>query len=105
MQRLRWHFPAALILILIGTLRIISTYRAFNHTIDEADNLAAGMEYLNTGRYLYHDENPPLARVFAAIGPFLAGERYHPGPLAYNEGLRILGTGRHYDTVLALARA
>src|ERR1051325_8363888 len=104
MPALRWHVLAASILVLIGILRIVSTYRVFNHTIDEPDNLAAGLEYLSTGRYLYHDENPPLARVFIAFGPWIAGERYHPGPLAHLEGLRVLGEGRHYDAVLALAR-
>src|SRR3954452_2176330 len=105
MKSLRWYAVAAAALVLIGSLRIISTYRVFSHTIDEPDNLAAGMEYVSTGRYLYHDENPPLARVFSAVGPFLAGERYHPGPNAHLEGARILGTGAHYDRVLALARA
>jgi hypothetical protein len=95
----------AVVLVAIGSLRIVSTYRVFNHTIDEPDNLAAGMEYLSTGRYLYEDVHPPLARVMAAAGPFLAGERFHPWPNAYGEGYRILGTGAHYERVLALARA
>ena len=94
----------AVFLVAIGSLRIVSTYTVFNHTIDEPDNLAAGMEYLSTGRYLYEDVHPPLARVLAAAGPFLASERFHPGPNAYGEGYRILGTGAHYERVLALAR-
>src|SRR3954468_10559569 len=105
MTSLRWYGIAAAALVSIGSLRIVSTYRVFSHTVDEPDNLAAGMEYVGTGRYLYHDENPPLARVFAAIGPFLAGERYHGGPQAHLEGLRILGDGAHYDRILPLARA
>ncbi len=105
LQPLRWCAVAAAVLVLIGSLRIASTYRVFSHTIDEPDNIAAGMEYLGTGRYLYHDENPPLARVFSAVGPFLAGERFHPGPAAHLEGDRILGSGDHYDRVLAFARA
>ncbi len=105
MPSYRWHVAAALLLTVIGSLRIAATWRVFNHTIDEPDNIAAGLEYLGTGRYLYHDQNPPLERVFTAVGPLLAGERYHPGPLAYLEGLRILGKGDHYDRVLALARA
>jgi hypothetical protein len=101
----RWPVVTAAAMVVIGSLRIVSTYTAFNHTIDEPDNLAAGMEYLSTGRYLYEDVHPPLARVFSAIGPFLAGERFHPGPHAYGEGYRILGAGAHYDRTLALARA
>jgi hypothetical protein len=105
MKATHWPAVAAAALVLIGSLRIISTYQVFNHTIDEPDNLAAGMEYLSTGRYLYEDTHPPLARVFGAIGPFLAGERFHRGPASYGEGYRILGTGAHYDRVLALGRA
>lgn len=105
MQSPRWVPLAALSLVLAGSVRIASTYTVFNHTIDEPDNLAAGLEYISTGRYLYHDENPPLARVFEAVGPFLAGERYHGGPAAHLEGIRVLGTGARYDRVLALARA
>jgi hypothetical protein len=101
----RWCAIAAVLLVAAGSLRIVSTYRIFNHTIDEPDNLAAGMEYLSTGRFLYEDVHPPLSRVLGAIGPFLAGERFHPGPGAYGEGYRILGTGAHYDRVLSLARA
>jgi len=96
---------AAAILVVIGSLRIISTYKVLNHTIDEPDNLAAGMEYLSTGRFLYEDVHPPLARVMAAVGPFLAGERFHRGPDSFQEGYRILGTGEHYDRILALGRA
>ena len=95
----------ALLLVLAGTVRIGSTWLVFNHTIDEPDTLAAGMEYLSTGRFLYEDVHPPLGRVVSAIGPFLAGERFHPGPNSYFEGYRILGHGEHYDRILALSRA
>jgi hypothetical protein len=100
-----WALAALLFLVAAGSWRIASTWRVFNHTIDEPDNLAAGMEYLSTGKYRYEDTHPPLARVFAAIGPYLAAERFHPGPAAYQEGYRILGHGAHYDRTLALARA
>ena len=72
----RLYVLAALVLVAIGSFRIASTWRVFNHTIDEPDNLAAGMEYLSTGKYRYEDTHPPLARVFAAVGPYLAGERF-----------------------------
>ena len=101
----RWPVLVAAALVVIGSLRIISTYTVFNHTIDEPDNLAAGMEYLSTGRFLYEDVHPPLARVFAAVGPFLAGERFQRGPNSFQEGYRILGSGAHYDRILALGRA
>jgi Dolichyl-phosphate-mannose-protein mannosyltransferase len=101
----RWPVLVAAALVVIGSLRIISTFTVFNHTIDEPDNLAAGMEYLSTGRFLYEDVHPPLARVFSAVGPFLAGERFRRGPDSFQEGYRILGTGVHYERILALGRA
>ena len=91
--------------MLIASVRIISTYTVFNHTIDEPDHLAAGMEWLSAGKYLYEDQHPPLARVMGALGPFLAGERWRGGPDSYHEGYRILGHGLHYDRTLALGRA
>lgn len=101
----RWSVAAVLLLVAVATIRIASTWTVFNHTIDEPDTLAAGMEYLTTGRFLYEDTHPPLARVFAAIGPFLAGERFNSGPDSFSEGYRILGHDDHYDRILALSRA
>jgi hypothetical protein len=95
----------AILLVLIASARIISTYTVFNHTIDEPDHLAAGMEWLSAGKYLYEDQHPPLARVMGALGPYLAGERWHAGPDSYREGYRILGRDAHYDRTLALGRA
>jgi hypothetical protein len=102
--RRNWAPIAAMLLVAIGSARIASTYTIFNHTIDEPDTIAPGMEYLSIGKYLYEDTHPPLGRVFAAIGPYLAGERFHPGPDSYFEGYRILGRDAHYDRILALAR-
>jgi hypothetical protein len=101
----RWPAFLALVFVLAGSYRIASTWPVFNHTIDEPDTLAAGMEYLTTGRFLYEDTHPPLGRVFAAIGPFLAGERFRTGPRSYGEGYRILGHGAHYVRILTLGRA
>jgi len=95
----------AILLVLIASARIISTYTVFNHTVDEPAHLAAGMEWLSAGKYLYEDLHPPLARVMGALGPFLAGERWHAGPNSYFEGFRILGRDAHYDRTLALGRA
>jgi hypothetical protein len=96
---------AAILLVAIASARIISTYTVFNHTIDEPDHLAAGMEWLSAGKYLYEDQHPPLARIMGALGPYLAGERWHSGPDSYREGYRILGHDAHYDRTLALGRA
>lgn len=95
----------AILLVAIASARILSTYTVFNHTIDEPDHLAAGMEWLSAGKYLYEDQHPPLARVMGALGPYLAGERWLSGPDSYREGYRILGRDAHYDRTLALGRA
>ncbi len=100
----RRHVLLAVILVLIGSLRIASTYSVFSHTMDEPDHLGAGMQYLSTGQYTYEDAHTPLARVFAAAGPFLAGERFHPVPIPYRESFRILGAGDHYQRILTLGR-
>ncbi len=96
---------AALAFTLIGAVRVVSTYGVFSHTIDEPDHLAAGMQWLDQGKYTYEDQHPPLARVFGAIGPYLAGERWHKDQDAYREGYRILGFDTHYDRTLSLGRA
>ena len=95
----------AILLVAIASARIVSTYTVFNHTVDEPAHLAAGMEWLSLGKYLYEDLHPPLARVMGALGPYLAGERFHSGPDSYFEGFRILGRDAHYDRTLALGRA
>jgi hypothetical protein len=107
MPKLDLHKSAlgAILLVLIASARIVSTYTVFNHTIDEPDHLAAGMEWISAGKYLYEDQHPPLARVMGALGPYLAGERWHGGPDSYHEGHRILGRDAHYDRTLALGRA
>ena len=102
---LRRAVLTAILLVLIASARIVSTYTVFNHTIDEPDHLAAGMEWLSAGKYLYGDEHTPLARIMGALGPYLAGERWHGGADSYHEGYRILGRGAHYDRTLALGRA
>jgi len=100
----RWHTLPAVILVFIGSARIVSTYSVFSHTMDEPDHLGAGMQYLSTGVYTYEQAHTPLARVLAALGPFLDGERFRNGPIPYTESFRILGSGRHYQRILTLGR-
>jgi hypothetical protein len=58
-----------LLLILIGSARIASTYNVFNHTVDEPAHIACGMEWLSKGTYHYEDQHPPLSRIAVALGP------------------------------------
>jgi hypothetical protein len=96
-------------LILVASVRIGLTYTIFNHTSDEPNHIASGMEFLQFGTYAFDTSHPPLARVAAALGPYLIGARIsakvEPGTLDVPvEGARILSRNHRYDLTLALAR-
>lgn len=102
---LRRHSLATLIaLIIIGSLRIVSTYTVFSSTYDEPAHLACGLEWLSKGSYQYEPLHPPLARVAAAIGPYLDGARSIGKPTMWEEGAAILAQGGHYERTLFLSR-
>jgi hypothetical protein len=62
-------------LVLLGTIRIVSTYNVFNHTSDEPAHIACGVQWLDEGIYTYEHQHPPLTRVMVALGPYLVGAR------------------------------
>ena len=97
--------------IALGSLRIVATYTVFNHTVDEPAHIACGMEWLDRGTYKMEPQHPPLARVMAALGPYLSGIRSQgvwdkdPGQAGmYSEGQYIYYAGDHYDRTLVLSR-
>ncbi len=104
------HAPAcAIALVILASARIIATYPVFNHTIDEPVHVACGMEWLDKGAYTGEPQHPPLARVAAALGPYLSGIRSQGIATSdiYSlprEGTAILYSGHHYERTLALAR-
>jgi 4-amino-4-deoxy-L-arabinose transferase-like glycosyltransferase len=92
-------------LVAIAVARVVATYGEVSATGDEMQHVAAGLDALE-GRYtLWRDQHaphlivsPPLARLFVAAGPYLAGLRL--------TGLRDLPyAGPGLATNLALARA
>jgi hypothetical protein len=102
-----------ILLVAAGSLRIVATYPVLSHTIDEPLHIACGMEWLDNGTYRFWAEQPPLSRVAAALGPYLAGRRNAGGPAAcdfahpmtvYERGNAILWGDHRYDRNLALAR-
>ena len=95
-----------LLLTLIGSARIVSTYTVFNHTIDEPLHIASGVEWLSMGRFDYDAENPPLGHIAEALGPWLAGAHSWGKSSMSDEGATILYAdgGIHYDRNLSLAR-
>ncbi|MBI3473551.1 MAG: glycosyltransferase family 39 protein, partial [Candidatus Solibacter usitatus] len=100
----RYAAAIAVALVVVGSLRIVSTYTVFNHTIDEPAHLACGMEWLDKKVYRYEEQHPPLARVAAALGPYLDGAHTQGRPWLYNEGAAILYYRNRYDRTLSLAR-
>jgi len=103
MSRGRWRAAVALIAC-VATLAIVATYPVFNQMWDEPATLAAGMEWLSTGTYHYEAHHPPLARIAAAVGPYLRGARSTGNHSMYEEGRTLLGDGAHYRRTLFLAR-
>ena len=74
----------ALFMVLCCAL-CISMYRVFGNFWDEPEHLAAGLVLLDRGEYRYDVQHPPLARLAAAIGPYLAGARIQGEPLPIGE--------------------
>ena len=91
-------------MIVIGLLRIISTYDVFWQTWDEPAHVAAGMEWLEKGRYEYENFQPPLTRVMIALGLFADGTRGTGDASIWAEGESILLSNDQYERNLTLAR-
>jgi len=100
----RLYAAAAVAALVIMCARMVSTYTVFTQTFDEPFHVACGMEWLDKGVYHYEAQHPPLARIAAALGPRLAGERSHGIADPILEGNAIFGSGRRYTRNLALAR-
>src|SRR3954451_2468238 len=101
---LRW---LALLSIVLGAVRIATTSPAISITFDEPAHIAAGMQLLDKDKFAYERLHPPLARVAAALGPYLAGYRSQNGGDMWIEGRRLYYdyAGGHPDALmLTLAR-
>jgi hypothetical protein len=96
-------------LLILGGIRIMSTYSVFSYTFDEPAHLACGMEWLDKGVYTWEPQHPPLSRVAVSLGPYLAGIRSQNTPRVdytsmFQEGYSILYNGGRADEALWLAR-
>ena len=98
----------AALLVAFAVARIVATYWVFNQTFDEPMHIACGIGWLDGVGSVdpegYRYEQPPLAHVAAALGPYLMGLRSSTLKSVYEEGNRILYAGTHYRRNLALAR-
>ena len=71
----RYYRLGVLCLAGLAVWQIVSTYPHLCQTADEPNHLATGLEWLQEGTYLLGPENPPLARIVAALLPYLSGQR------------------------------
>jgi hypothetical protein len=94
-----------MVLAVIGTIRIVSTYSIFSQTTDEPAHVATGMEWLQQGTYTLEPLHPPLARIAVALGPYLSGLRLTGEGHMWMEGNKILMARGQYLHNLALARS
>ena len=106
MTGLRRHTSLYILLafIVLAVVRVMATYPHFTQTGDEPSHIAAGMQWLDRGVFLYEPKHPPLARVAFALGPYLDGIRSFGEASYWTEGNEILHSGGNYYRNLALAR-
>ena len=104
LARILWWL--ALLTIVLGVARIAAAYPVFSVTFDEPAHIAAGMQLLDEDEFTYEALHPPLARVAAALGPYLAGYRSQHGGDMWIEGRRLYyaNGGRPDFEMLTLAR-
>ncbi len=103
----RWSVAAPALLALLACALCVSTYHVFGNFWDEPEHIAAGLVLIDRGEYRYDNQHPPLARLAAAIGPYLAGARFHgePMPIGEAQGRDLLyNSPAGYDELLTLAR-
>ena len=74
-SRSGYFFLIFLVLLGIGSARIILTYQVFNNTTDEPFHIVSGLEWIDLGSFNYETKHPPLQRVMNAVGPFFGGSR------------------------------
>src|SRR5688572_444431 len=94
----------AAVLAVIGVARIAGTYAVYSNTYDEPNHIADGMEWLERGTFTFEPQHPPLGRVAAAVGPYLAGARIHDAPSFGQAAKTVLFARGAYVTDLTFAR-
>lgn len=108
----RIYTSAFIALVLLATLRIISSYTHTAQLFDEPCHVAASIELLAQHTYKLDPVHPPLARLAIGLPLYVAGERYpkmNPQEAAtanYNVvGNHVLYDSGHYLRNLILARS
>lgn len=94
-------------LVAVAAVRIVLTAAVFPQAYDEPVHIVCGLEWLGEGAYTIEEQHPPLARVAAAIGPYLAGLKAPAGTDNSNMwqvSNRVLDESADYLRTLLLAR-
>ena len=97
----RWRVLCIVTLIVVAVARIVLSYHEVSQTIDESSHIATGIEWLDQGDYSLNQENPPLARVAVALGPYLSGAVSGD---SLDERVHVLSGDAPYPRTLYLAR-
>ena len=112
MDRNRYVALAVLLLIAIGIVRILLTYKVTSQAFDEPCHIAAAIEFLDKGTYTLDPVHPPLTRIAIGLPLYLAGARFPDWPASdprirnYNDvGNFVLNRDGHYLQNLSLARS
>src|SRR5215469_3684594 len=92
------------ILVAAAIARLVPVYSALSQTYDEPAHIAAGMEWLDRGKYTYDAQHPPLARMADALGLYIRGLRSRGRDSAPDEGNDILYARGGYRRNLTWAR-
>jgi len=101
-----WQWCVGL-LVALAVIRIVLTATVFSQAHDEPVHILCGLEWIGQGTYTIEEQHPPLARVAAAIGPYLAGLTAPAGTDNANMwriGNQVLGGSANYLRTLLLAR-
>jgi len=95
----------ALAVVLVGVLRVRSTYAVFSSTFDEPEHIACGVEWFSRGTYNYHPKLTPAGPIAAALPLWLDG--VHTLGLAdpWDEGNAILSSRGRFQADLGKARS
>ncbi len=95
---------AALALIALAMLRMISTFTVLSATYDESTHVSAGLELLDQHQYWLQPENPPLAPLIFAIAPALAGMKYEARTPKWLQVRELFFQNGRYKTNLFVSR-
>jgi len=93
----------SILLIVIGSMRIVSTYNHLSQVYDEPFHMLRGMHW-QTGHAYVHTEHPPLGPLVFAFRPRLYGVIYNDAGSKQADGNSILYCNGEYVRTLTLFR-